>query len=370
MSEDLRSVKENREPRTKSLMMNFKLLKLTFVFCLVAQGPFVLNVTTDSCSAQTAIAQPETKQEMKPGANKEAENNRIVFRDDKTGVDVNLDGQLFTRYDYQTFAKPILFPVHGPNQIEMTRNYPMKRVAGEQPDHPHQKSMWIGHEINGLDFWTNKSGVIVNKSIQLDQKTGSFTAVNHWNRKSDQERVLKETTVYQFGAGVSDATQFRWIDATVKFDAVDGDVLFNDTKEGMFALRVHPDLRSKASPKAGVMEVYGQIANSAGQTGNACWGQPAKWVHYFGKIEERQSGIVIFDHPSNVRHPTRWHARDYGLFAANPFGLHHFAGEKSGAGEYRLKKGQSLTQRYRVVFHVGEFSKADIDSLYEEFTVK
>ena len=43
-----------------------------------------------------------------------------------------------------------------------------------------------------------------------------------------------------------------------------------------------------------------------------------------GRISPDSAGtpqvVTLMDHPSNLRHPTWWHARDYGFMAANPFG--------------------------------------------------
>jgi hypothetical protein len=84
------------------------------------------------------------------------------------------------------------------------------------------------------------------------------------------------------------------------------------------------------------------------------WGQPAAWVDYQGPIDGKTVGIAIFNHPSSFRYPTYWHVRGYGLFAANPFGLHDFSGGEKGKGRATISRGASMTLRYRVLFHAGD----------------
>ena len=93
-------------------------------------------------------------------------------------------------------------------------------------------------------------------------------------------------------------------------------VVFGDTKEGTFAIRVRPELQPKElEAKPGVK---GRLVNSEGLVDGAAWGKRARWVDYSGAVEGAMVGIVMFDHPANLRHPTWWHARDYGLCGANP----------------------------------------------------
>ena len=125
------------------------------------------------------------------------------------------------------------------------------------------------------------------------------------------------------------------------------------------ALRVHHALQLKDLD--GSKGAAGSIVTSEGLKNAEAWGKPARWIDYSGPIEGRRVGIAIFDHPTNLRHPTHWHARDYGLFAANPFGLHDFTGAPAGAGDFTIPEGDSLALRYRFVFHEGDAEAAGID---------
>jgi hypothetical protein len=292
----------------------------------------------------------------------------ISFKGNDKSMDVLIDGELFTTFDYGNYAKPILYPILGPGQIGMTRNWPMKDgVEGEAHDHPHHKSMWISTEISGVDFWGEKGGSVKTLSVEQDAKMfaekDAIRAVSFWVRKSDGKTLLNDWTVYRFGVGEAS----RWIDCTITYKATHGDFQFDDTKEGLFAIRTHPDLRLTPKPRDGVMEVFGSAINSEGETGKGIWGKAAKWVLYQGPIDGTPMSIAMYDDPTNLRHPTTWHARDYGLVTANPFGLHHFQDKEKGAGAFVVKDGDALTLRYRVEFIKGLATVADIEKRYEAF---
>jgi hypothetical protein len=81
-------------------------------------------------------------------------------------------------------------------------------------------------------------------------------------------------------------------------------------------------------------------------------------------------GIAIFDTPGNPRYPTYWHARGYGLFANNIFGVHNFTKGKEADGAMTLKPGETLRFRYRIVIHPGDAASANIAALYKDYAAK
>jgi hypothetical protein len=108
------------------------------------------------------------------------------------------------------------------------------------------------------------------------------------------------------------------------------------------------------------------MTNAAGATGmKDVWGKPSPWVDYSGTVDGQPVGIAIFDHSKNPKHPTTWHARDYGLFAANPFGDHDFYNDKTKDGSVTIDPGKSLRFRYRVVLHSGDTAAANVAELYK-----
>ena len=289
-------------------------------------------------------------------------------------IDVTIGGEPFTSYRHAGHTKPILFPVIGPTGVGMTRQWPMVRdVEGEPRDHPHQESVWFMHgRVNGLDFWAshpeavheaNRRGARVEQVGARVCETGSTGVIMTDNRwvQADGGVVCTDTRRLEF-AGDDDA---RTIDFTITIHADHGPVTFGDTKEGTMALRMHPALQTKDSH--GSRGAAGRIVNSEGHVDGDAWGKPARWVDYSGPIDGQTVGIAMLDHPGNLRHPTPWHARDYGLMAANPFGLHDFLGAPEGAGEHVIPAGGALTLRYLLVFHRGDAEAADIEGRWRRW---
>jgi len=244
---------------------------------------------------------------------------------------------------------PYLWPVIGPGGVEMTRAYPMERGRpGESEDHPHHTSLWFAHgDINGHDFWHSKGNTprvdVVGKPVV--KTSGNSTTIDctlTWVGK-DGEKLLSEARRMTF----AENNGVRRIDFDLRLEAL-VDVVFGDTKEGSFAMRLNPALRLRGDV------AKGHAFNSEGATDDALWGKRARWLTYFGTVGEDEVGVAIFDHPENLRYPTWWHARDYGLVGANPFGVHDFEGKPAGTGDHTLPKGEVLHLRYRVLLYAGK----------------
>jgi Methane oxygenase PmoA len=274
---------------------------------------------------------------------------RIVPSDIGAGWLIYEGDKMFAGYVPDSNGRPIVYPVIGPKGDHMTRGYPMKPVGPhEKSDHPHHRSLWMTHgEVNEIDFWVDdeRSGVIRQLDARtevLKDGTAVITTENQWQSR-EGEPVCRDIRRFAF----SQNGDRRYIDVDIKMRATESDVRFGDTKEGSFGLRV-----------AGSMDVDaglgGKITNEQGLENDAAWGQPASWVDYSGPVDNRPVGITIHSHPSSFGHPCRWHVRTYGLFAANPFGRHHFEGGAKRA-DIVLKKGQSMRLNYRVVLYAGAF---------------
>ncbi|MBN2308083.1 MAG: PmoA family protein [Candidatus Hydrogenedentes bacterium] len=283
---------------------------------------------------------------------------------DADALDVVVDGQLFTTYHFSNDnLKPFLWPVLGEGGVPMTRPWPMGE-AEDKTDHPHHKSFWTAYgDLNGADCWAegDNSGRQVSGTPEFGSGDdyGWIKVVNSW-QNHDGAPVITEAREYRFYAGPPDA---RAVDVAVTFTATEGDVLFKDTKEGgIVSLRVRDCIRADRS---------GTITNALGGAGEKeCWGKPSPWCDYSGPFEDgKVRGITVMDHPSNLRHPSRWHVRNYGLMGANCFGLSHFTkGEAEQLnGDYTLKKGESLTFHYRVLVHSGTPEQAKVAERFAEY---
>jgi hypothetical protein len=280
------------------------------------------------------------------------------------GAAVSIDGDLFTEYRIDTGPKPICWPVMSHTGKRITRAYPMEQVTGEKDDHPHQRSWWFTHgNVNGIDFWaeTPGHGSIKHRefvALESGPKLGLIRTRNDW-LGPDGKKVCEDERELRFHYR-KDA---RLVDYDVTVTASEGPVTFGDTKEGAFGIRVPTSM--DVEPKPG-----GTIVNSRGQRDDKAWGQKAEWVDYYGPVEGETLGIAILNHPSSFRFPTYWHVRTYGLFAANPFGLHDFTGMKDVNGSYMIPKSEAITFRYRVYFHSGDTEKADVAGEYSRYAAE
>ena len=245
----------------------------------------------------------------------------------KDRVTVKIDGQPFTEYLADFQGTPILWPIIGPDGQADDPTYPMGEGPSEAKDHPHHRSMWFNHgNVNGVDFWMTGGTIKHREFVKVE---GGPTAVivtrNDWIGP-DGKKVCEDERTFTFGADA----EARWIDFDVTVKASDGPVKFGDTKEGSMGVRV-----------AGTMKVDarqgGKIVDSEGRTNDAAWGKRSAWVDYHGPVDGQTVGIAIMNHPSSFRYPTYWHVRTYGLFAANPFGVHDFEGNGTPTDRIRLR---------------------------------
>lgn len=272
-------------------------------------------------------------------------------------------------------GKPFFYPVIGPTGENLTRHWPMDdSFDDEERDHIHQRGMWYGlGNVNGFDFWhfygdeskkDKTFGVIKHKGmkgVQMSSNDIRFQTKSEWLSYDDQDkRILSDER--EFRLFYTDAGDLV-VDVTLKLIADNGDVTIHDDKEGAWSIRTIPSLRLEGE------HAKGHIVNNDGITGKDAWGKRAKWVDYYGVDRAGKGvGIAIFDHPENLRHPTWWHARHYGLFTANPFGQGNFEKEtEKGAGDYTIKNGESETFRYRTIFHTGDADTAGIAGAYEKW---
>ncbi len=297
----------------------------------------------------------------------------VALRRDGSHVDVLIGGRPFTTYYFDpTVAKPYFFPLRSAAGTVVTRGFPMTAaIAGEDHDEPHQRAMYFAHgDINGFDFWGEAAfprwsdhpvstfGRTVFQS--LDEISGDGSA-GHLRAAFDLitpvGTIARETQTYDF----SGDDRSRTIDCEFAIHASHGPVTMGDTKEGTFAIRV---VKALDSPP-------GRMVNANGATGEkGIWGKRAEWVDYSGRVADEEVGIAVFGHPQNLRAPTYWHARAYGLLAANPFGVRQFTGERRQNGKYLIPAGEALVFRYRVFIHHGDARQAQVAEAYRQFAAQ
>jgi hypothetical protein len=278
---------------------------------------------------------------------------------------VEINGQLFTEYFFQDVPRPYCYPLIGPGDVAMTRDWPMKETPGEEQDHQHHRSLWFAHgALNGRNFWSEEKtfGKTVHDDfleVKSGQDAGVIKSRNKWVAADGTVVCTDERTLRFYNPG--DAKE-RLLDFEITLFASHGDLTFGDTKEGTMAVRLAETMRLKG--KVG----KGHIVNSSGARDGQTWGKRADWCDYYGPVGGKTVGIAIFDHPQNPRHPTWWHVRDFGLFAANPFGQHDFEGlPDKTAGNLTVSAGQSVTFRYQFYLHEGDERQAKVAEKYQQY---
>ena len=278
-------------------------------------------------------------------------------------IRVELGGQLFSEYIFTGAPRPYFYPVLAADGMPLNRDFPMKKdTPGEETDHPHHRSLWFTHgAVNGVDFWTEGAGkgTIVSESVVASAvgPVATIKARNRWLAPSGAVFCTDETTVH-----LSSVPAGRQIDYEVTLCApATQPVVFGDTKEGSMAFRVAQWLTPPHNYAKKKVEGLGRIVNDAGVTDAAAWGKRSAWVSYSAPKNDTTYGIAMFDHPKNPRHPTWWHVRDYGLFAANPFGQHDFEPahkNNPNGGDLTIPSGGRVTFRWRLLFHTGDEKSA------------
>jgi len=298
---------------------------------------------------------------VKAAAEKRSFRVQVKKAPDAARLNVYVDGALLTSYHYSDdMRRPYLWPVLAEGGVPVTRDWPMGKAI-TTTDHEHHRSIWTAYgDLNGVDCWTEHKGTGYQHADVVSWRSGDafgwIHAKNTWQDK-DRKAVIDEVREYRFHATPAGR---RLIDVQVTFSAAHGDVLFKDTKEGgIVAVRVRDEL---------TVDEKGTITNSAGgKNESECWGKPAAWLDYSGPIEGvGVRGIAVFDHPGNLRHPTRWHARNYGLMAANCFGLGAFTNGVEN-GDYTLESGESLTFHYRILIHSDSPEAANVADRYADY---
>ncbi len=293
----------------------------------------------------------------KPGA--------VEVKEVGKNAEIKIAGQLFTRYDTTTGPnKPYFYPIQAFGGKHLTRRWPLEDVGHEEKDHPHHRGLWFTHgEMNGIDFWTeaaSKPEHLVGKTVNTGYSTlesgavyGKLGTRTDWVAPDGKTiaQDTREIVVTPLGESIV-------LDFSITVTAVGGPLHWGDTKEGTFALRVPEIMKAEK-------EGQGRLESAEGLKNAAVWGKPSPWHDYWGPIETggETFGIAIFDSPANPRYPTTWHSRTYGLYAANPFGLHDFDSTKKTdrhAGDLTTPEGKSVTFRYRVLFHKGDTRAAKI----------
>jgi hypothetical protein len=323
--------------------------------------------------------------------NSSAERIRVIPNEAERCVDITIEGKAFTSYIWpESLAKPVLYPLRTAKGTIITRGFPLDPRPGERADHSHHVGLWFNYgNVNGFDFWNNsgatkpedapKMGNIRHRAITLAKSGGDQGDLEidaEWIT-GKQQLILKEHTRFVFRG----AADFRSIDRITTLQALSEKVVFPDDKEGVLGMRVtraleapsyKPEVFVDASGRPTTVAkldstgVNGVYLTSEGKKGDAAWGTRGRWCSLSGQLGDESVTITILDHPANPGFPTYWHARGYGLFAANPLGQKIFTNNKEELN-FTLAPNQSVTFHYRILISSQLLSLEQTESAYKDF---
>jgi hypothetical protein len=304
-------------------------------------------------------------------------------KDDALAVDVEAKQHITFRTGKQVLsryvvnpdaAKPYLWPVLAPGAVPLTRDWPMvKGAPGESTDHKHQKSMWFCHGdvipegievkkkkgIAGVDFWSEEEGhgkILCTEvgTPKVEKNHGWVVTKNDWLTSDGSKMMEEKRTIHLYDFGEAYLYVFD-----IDLHASVCPIIFADTKEGSFGVRIHDKMTEKKG---------GKLENADGKTGElAIWGQPSAWCDYSGELDGKKVGLAILTDPANA--PSCWHSRGYGLMAANPFGRAKsgFPAMKDKTDLVKLDKGAHLKLRFGLLAHTGDAKGGKVDDWYKKF---
>ncbi len=297
------------------------------------------------------------------------------------GAEVKIGADIFAAYvtDGAGATKPYLWPIYGPGQKLMTRAYPMENLQAEQHDHPHHRGIFFGHDdTGGFDTWAEpdcfpkalagkgseeemtrlaRMGRNRHRSFEkMEAREGVVTLValsDHLDASGKKHMEERRTMVF------SVVGEQRLIDVDIELTATDGPLTIADKKDGGLGLRLPTVLAADSKPG-------GVLVNSEGLSGKDVWGKRAKWCDAYGPLDGAVAGVALLNHPASFRYPTPWHARTYGLLAANPFGPQSL-NPAEPKGDFVLEPGKPLKLFHRFLFHSGDVKAAKIAEAWEAY---
>jgi hypothetical protein len=313
---------------------------------------------------------------------------QVKISQDDSRIHVEINGKPYADFVVKSdeAMKPYLYPLRAADGTIVTRHWPMEKVSAIEPvDHQHQRGVWFGpDDVNGFDFWNNEYSYKISQAnkcakcgttklekigkLTSGKKEGSIAATFDWIDPNGV-KIVEESRLMTF----HDLPDLRIIDFEFDLTAITV-AKFGDGKDCCFGIRIAPQLqevkviKTKGEPDKTIPGPPGVISDSEGKTTEKeVWGKTADWADYSGEIDGKKLGIAILDNPKNT-HRARWHERGYGLFAANPFGLSAFTGDKSQDGSLTLQPGEKAHFKYRVIIHPGDAKSADIAKFWSEYS--
>jgi hypothetical protein len=261
---------------------------------------------------------------------------------------IKVNGSEFATYVWNdpTVKRPYFSQVHSPRGVQVTRTFPPVEGRDATDHATMHPGLWLAFgDISGTDFWRNKGVVrhagFVEEPV-ADPQGGRFAVRNMY--ESNDQRVFEEVCRIRLRV-TPHGNLIVWESG---FSGAE-DFAFGDQEEMGLGIRVATDL---------TVTHGGVITSSDGRKNEKeVWGRQADWCDYSG----RGVGIMLMPDPGNFRR-SWFHARDYGLLVANPFGRQAFT--KGEPSRVVVKRGETLSLRFGVLVHD---SNLDRHAAYQNF---
>jgi hypothetical protein len=269
-------------------------------------------------------------------------------------------------YQFQDdkIPRPFFAHVRAPNGVQVSRHHPPVENQDLMDHGTLHPGIWMSFgDINGSDYWRIAARVRHAGFVEPPRGgsgKGSFAVRNQYLDQRDPSNIVcEEIARYTFMSRPA-GYLLVW-DSTFNSDH---EFAFGDQEEMGLGFRMATPLRVGKTGEGVLPAGNGTIRDSEGRTnGDQIWGNSADWCDYSGSIAGERVGMTLFCHPENFR-PSWFHARDYGLLEANPFGRDAFG--KGAKSSVVVKPGAKMRLRYGVLIHSGD-SAPDLPAAYADY---
>jgi len=263
-------------------------------------------------------------------------------------IEIRIDGSLLTNYILSEHEKyPFFYPVNGPSKASVT--------SMRNANYPHHSSLFFGcDKVNGGNYWQEglDRGQIVSLRADIIESEGERVVIeneNIWKRPEAMSPIKDNRRI----TVTAPSNQLFQIDFEITMEML-LDVTILKTNHSLFSGRMDPDL---------AVANGGTMVNAEGDIGEkGTFGKRSAWIDYHGKRMGGVEGMAILQHPSNEWFPSPWFTRDYGFFSPTPM----YWPENDKTTD--LKKGETITLRYRVIIHRGDHKQAKIAELFDQYS--
>ncbi len=287
-----------------------------------------------AAAGNTASVLPQSVQKLSA----ETLDDRIIVR---------INDSTFTVYRFGAGQKyPYFYPVNGPVSGESL-------TSESSLPWPHHRSLFFGcDQVNGGNYWQegNDRGQIVSTGAKIIRGGPDYVEISDecsW-RQPGRNPVISERRRIRIEAP---SAALRMIDFETEARAL-VPIEIKKTNHSLFSARVRHELSVSGG---------GSLVNAEGaEKEKGTYGIASPWADFSGKVFGRVEGLAIFDSPHNPWFPSQWFTRDYGFLSPTPF----FWLDESG---FRIKEGDALKLRYRVVIHAGDAAEASIAQLFKQW---